>query len=85
MSTLNDWIARRTFSGTPRLNQFAKTLALYRYGILAYYDYLVSTGLLEGPNNKIKTMKRQAYGFRNYDLINLEILALHETRYVLVG
>ncbi len=29
------------------------------------YDYRISTGPLEGINNKIQTMKRQAYGFRD--------------------
>jgi transposase len=31
---------------------------------LAYYDDPISTRPLEGSNNKIKTMKRQAYDFR---------------------
>ena len=44
------------------LQKFASTLAMYRSGILAYYDYPISTGPLEGTNNKIKTMQRQAYG-----------------------
>ena len=67
------------------LIKFAKTMCLYRRGILAYYDYPVSTGPLEGTNNKIKTMKRQAYGFRDQAFFKLKILALHETRYALVG
>ncbi len=45
----------------------------------------VSTGPLEGTNNKIKTMKRQAYGFRDQEFFKLKILGLHETRYALVG
>ena len=40
---------------------------------------------LEGTNNKIKTMKRQAYGFRDHEFFKLKILAIHETRYELVG
>lgn len=54
-------------------------------GILAYYDYPISTGPLEGTNNKIKTMKRQAYGFRDQEFFKLRILAIHETKYALVG
>jgi transposase len=30
-------------------------------------------------------MKRQAYGFRDLEFFKLKILALHETRYALVG
>jgi transposase len=63
----------------------ATTLSMYRSGILAYYDYPISTGPLEGTNNKIKTLKRQAYGFRDQEFFKLKIYALHRTRYALVG
>jgi hypothetical protein len=39
---------------------------------------------MEGTNNKIKTMKRQAYGFRDIEFLKLKILAIHEPRYALV-
>jgi transposase len=42
------------------LKTMAKTLSAYKSGILDYYDFPLSTGPLEGTNNKIKTMKRQA-------------------------
>ncbi len=29
------------------------------------HDYPISTGILEGTNNKIKTLSKQAYGFRD--------------------
>jgi transposase len=82
---LQDWVERARASGISMLIKFSKTLALYRRGILAYYDYPISTGPLEGANNKIKTMKRQAYGFRDLDFFKLKIQALHETKYALVG
>jgi len=82
---LTDWINRATLSGVRMLMKFAKTLAAHRTGILAYYDYPISTGPLEGTNNKIKTMKRQAYGFRDLEFFKLRILAIHETKYALVG
>jgi transposase len=46
------------------LKKFADTLPGYKSGILACYDYRISSRPLEGTNNKIKTMKRMAYGFR---------------------
>jgi transposase len=58
---------------------------MYRTGILAYYDHRISTGPLEGTNNKIKTMQRQAYGFRDQEFFKLKILALHEAKYALIG
>jgi transposase len=67
------------------LGQMANTLDKHRTGLLAYYDYPISTGPLEGTNNKIKTMKRQAYGFRDHEFFKLKILAIHETKYALVG
>ena len=82
---LTDWINRAMDSGVRMLMKFAKTLAAHRTGILAYYEYPISTGPLEGTNNKIKTMKRQAYGFRDREFFKLRILAIHETKYALVG
>jgi transposase len=82
---LEDWIARAETAGIAFLLKFSKTMGLHRRGLLAYYDYPISTGPLEGTNNKIKTMQRQAYGFRDHEFFKLKILALHETRYALVG
>jgi transposase len=82
---LNDWIKRAEASGVRMLHQMARTLEAHRSGLLAYYDYPISTGPLEGTNNKIKTMKRQAYGFRDHEFFKLKILAIHETKYALVG
>ena len=82
---LMDWILRAEISGVAMLIKFAKTLRFHAQGILAWYDYPISTGPLEGTNNKIKTMKRQAYGFRDQEFFKLKILALHQTKYALVG
>jgi len=82
---LDDWIAKARVSGIRMLIQFANTLVLHRNGILAWYDYPISTGPLEGTNNKIKTLQRQAYGFRDHEFFKLKIYALHETKYALTG
>ena len=82
---LNDWIRRAEASGIRMLQQMAKTLAAHRSGLLAYYDVMITSGPMEGTNNKIKTMKRQAYGFRDPEFFKLKILAIHETKYELVG
>ena len=67
------------------LQQMAKTLAAHRSGLLAYYDAMITSGPMEGTNHKIKTMKRAAYGFRDPEFFKLKILAIHETKYALVG
>ena len=82
---LDDWIRRAEASCIKVLQKFAGTLAMSRTGILAYYDYRISTGPLEGTNNKIKTMQRQAYGFRDQEFFKLKIYAIHEAKYALVG
>jgi transposase len=82
---VEDWLARARASGIRMLERFADTLEEHQEGILNYYDYRISTGPLEGTNNKIKTMKRQAYGFRDHEFLKLKILGLHETQYALVG
>ena len=82
---LMDWIVYAESTGIRMLQQFAKTLRLHAFGILAWYDYPISTGPLEGTNNKIKTMKRQAYGFRDHEFLMLKILGIHEATYALVG
>ncbi len=84
-SFLMDWILYAESTGIRMLHRFAKTLRFHATGILAWYDYPISTGPLEGTNNKIKTMKRQAYGFRDPEFFKLKILGIHETRYALVG
>jgi transposase len=82
---LVDWVRRADASGIKILQKMAATLEAHRHGILAYYDHPISTGPLEGTNNKIKTMQRQAYGFRDHEFFKLKIYALHETEYALVG
>jgi transposase len=82
---LMDWITYAESTGIRVLHQFARVLQLYASGILAYYDYPISTGPLEGLNNKIKTMKRQSYGFRDPEFFKLKIYAIHECKYALVG
>jgi transposase len=81
---LNGWVRRAEASGVRIVQQMAKTLEAHRAGLLAYYDYPISTGPLEGNNNEIKTLKRQACGFRDQESFELKILVIHETRYASV-
>nr|VFK46452.1 MAG: Transposase [Candidatus Kentron sp. TC] len=73
-------------SGVGMLERFANTLAAFRPGILAYYDFdRLSTAPLEGTSNKIKTLQKMAYGFRDMEFLKSKIKGLHETKYALVG
>ena len=82
---LTRWIRKAEASGIRLLQGFAKTLALHRNGLLAWYTHPISTGPLEGTNNKIRALTRQAYGFRDQEYFLLQLYALHETRFLLVG
>lgn len=82
---LDGWLARAWGSDVPILARLADTLDAHREGILAWYDHPITTGPLEGTNNKIKVLKRRAYGYRDTEFFKLKILALHESRQVLVG
>jgi len=71
---LHGWIKRTKASGVQMLARFAKTLADHTNGILNYYNFPISTGPLEGTNNKIKTMQRQAYGFRDMGFFKMNLI-----------
>ena len=76
---LDLWIADAEASGIRPLMKFARTLQTHREGILNWYDHPISTGPLEGTNNKIKLLQRQAYGSRDLEFFKLKLLALHRS------
>ena len=82
---MDRWCRRARATGIRFLEKFANTLGAHRTGVLAWYDCPISTGPLEGTNNKIRTLQRQAYGFRDQEYFRLKTYALHETKYALVG
>jgi transposase len=82
---LLDWYHQAMASGIRVLQDFARTLLAHADGILAWYDHPISTGPLEGTNNKIKTLTRQHYGLRDSEFFTLKLYQLHEAKYALVG
>ncbi|MEF2231532.1 MAG: transposase [Pseudodesulfovibrio sp.] len=40
---------------------------------------------MEGTNNKIKTLKLQAYGHRDTQFLKLRIMGIHESKSALLG
>ena len=75
-----DWVKQAQESKVPQLMKMAVTIMVYRTGILAWYDCPISTGKAEGINNKIKVMKRVAYGLRDERYFQLRLYALHDCR-----
>ena len=82
---LDRWCRQADASGIRVLQAMAKTLRRHRTGLLAWYDHRISTGPLEGTNNKIKLIQHRAYGYRNKEHFRLRILTLHHTRIKLTG
>ena len=70
--TLDCWLEMAWNSKIPRIIKLASTLSSRRIGILAWYDYYISTGKIEGISNNLKTMKRQAYGYREQEFFELK-------------
>lgn len=82
---LGQWCDRALSTGIKQLAQMAKTLLTHRTGLLNWWTHPINNGKMEGTNNKIKTLTRQAYGYRDEDFFILKLLGLHESRYKLVG
>ena len=59
----------------PEFKELLHILSNWREEILNYFDYRITNGFVEGKNNRIKTIKRMAYGYRNLDNFRLRILA----------
>lgn len=69
------WYRKALRSGIAPLIAFARRLRPYLPGILAHSRWPLGTNLVEGINNKIKVIKRMAYGFRDDTYFFLKIRA----------
>jgi len=69
------WYRKALRSRIQPLVTFARRLRPYLPGILAHCRWPLGTNLIEGINNKIKVIKRMAYGFRDDAYFFLKIRA----------
>lgn len=69
------WYHRAIRSRIAPLKVFARRLKGYLPGILAHCRWPLGTNLIEGINNRIKVIKRMAYGFRDDQYFFLKIRA----------
>lgn len=60
-------------SGIRKLETAVRTLFRHGMDILNYFKHPITNGKTEGINNKIKTMKRQACGFRDVEYFKLRL------------
>lgn len=72
------WVIDAITSGISELQKAGRTLLRHGQDLLNYFKHRITNGKTEGINNKIKTMKRQAYGFRDIDYFKLRLYNLHK-------
>lgn len=79
------WVIEAVESGVELLAKTARTLLRHSEGLLSYFDHAIDNGQAEGINNKIKVLKRQAYGFLDNEYFKLKLYHLHHQTCELVG
>lgn len=73
MKMLAEWCEVARQDGHPALVKFAEMLERHEYGIISHCKHQIHTSKLEGVNNKIKVIKRIAYGFHDLDYFALKV------------
>ena len=78
---LDEWCKQALSLDSAYLKKIVKCLRRHWNGVLGFwkYDSLTSSGM-EGFNNKVRTMIRQAYGFRDDEYMQLKIFDLPNRR-----
>jgi transposase len=70
---LDDWCEMAGTVEHPAMTKFIKQLRFFEYGILNHADYPIGTSGLEGVNNKIKLIKRRAFGYHDTEYFALKV------------
>lgn len=70
---LYDWIDQALFSGLEPMFELACSVLYKMQYILNWYKKKISSAISEGFNNKIKRLKRMAYGYRDIEYFKLKI------------
>jgi transposase len=70
---LDHWCDMAAEIDHPMMRRFIGRMRFFEYGILNHCDYPIGTSKLEGVNNKIKVIKRKAYGFHDPDYFALKV------------
>lgn len=60
---LEEWLAWASRSQLAPFIKLARTIRLHKEGILAYVTHRMTNAVVEGINNKMRTVARRAYGF----------------------
>jgi transposase len=71
---ISDWILQAENSQIVRFSKCADTMRNWFQAICNSFDCAYTNGFTEGCNNKIKVLKRNAYGYRNFSRLRNRIL-----------
>lgn len=82
---LYSWCIDALTSGIRAFIRLGMTINKYKDQILNYFKHRITNAVVEGTNNKIKTLKRQAYGYRDMEYFKLRLYHLHRSRYSFAG
>lgn len=74
LQKLTLWITHAENSDLPRFVSVSLTMNNWITGILNSFETSYTNGFTEGTNNKIKVLKRNAYGYRNFNRFRNRIL-----------
>jgi transposase len=78
-AAVDNWIREAEASGLRPFRRTAATLRRWRREVLNYWRYPITNALVEGKHNRVKVLKRRAYGYRNDRSFLLRILSLIHT------
>ena len=79
VAALANWIREAEESGLRPFRRTAATLRRWQKEVLNYWRYPITNALVEGKHNRVKVLKRRAYGYRNDRSFLLRILSLIHT------
>ena len=69
-------------TGNKHLLWFEKMLDTHFSGIIAHATYKISSGKIEGINQKIKTLRRHGYGYPDDEYFFLKIMDMSRKKYI---
>ncbi len=71
---LRRWYRQVERSGIGEFDEFARTVHAWEPGLLAHFDSGATNGPTEGITNLVKVVKRQGFGYRNFENFRLRVL-----------
>ena len=71
---MSEWIANAENCGLLQFEKCAETMRNWYNGIINSFGTTITNGFTEGCNNKIKVLKRNAYGYKNFKRFRNRIL-----------